>query len=121
MQILCPISLGEFWDKLTVVEIKRERVEDPEKRENIAREYSAMSLVAEGLSIPSHIDELRRVNKQIWDVENKLRQCLRDAEPESDFASAARQTVSLNDIRALLKKQIDLEGGSDLIWEKEHV
>jgi len=121
MSVMCPISLGEFWDKYTISEVKFERVKDRERIANVGREYGVMRAVSQKLPVCKHVRKLKTLNTAIWKVENQIRRCVRKDNYGKDYIESTSMTVQLNDERARLKKQIDIEGGSELVWEKEHV
>lgn len=120
MNVACPISFGEFIDKYTIVLIKLEKVKDESKLENIRREFLAINTVYEKLPPCQHLVAMKFLNNQIWDVENIIRKYATDNYIGAEFIAGAKKTIILNDERAQLKKKIDLEYGSELIWEKEH-
>ena len=120
-----PISVGELFDKITILEIKEARIADAVKQENVTKELAVLSAIAgeslqlsdEGLRI---VDELRRVNGQLWDVEDKIRDCERHKDFGNHFVELARSVYRHNDERALLKKQLNEMTGSDLVEEKSY-
>lgn len=120
-----PISVGEFMDKITILEIKAERIADEIKQANVARELSALlklaeasiDLKAEGLEI---VVELRRINMLLWDVEDSIRECESKQDFGDRFVDLARAVYCYNDQRALLKKKLNRLTGSELIEEKSY-
>lgn len=122
--ILVPISVGELMDKITILEIKSERIRNQGQLENIARELSALRAVRLGGVDRAVLDklgaELKRVNAELWDIEDAIREC----DARDDFGDAfirlARAVYRLNDDRARLKKAINLASGSRLVEEKSY-
>jgi hypothetical protein len=80
-----------------------------------------MRFVAQTLPECKHVKKLKQLNSTIWKVENELRRHINEGNYGRDYVDATRATAKLNDERARLKKQIDIEGESELVWEKEHV
>jgi hypothetical protein len=120
-----PISIGELLDKITILEIKQQRISDPAKRVNIDRELSALQGVwaASGLSesaIRSERDDLKAVNERLWDIEDAIRFKERDGAFDAEFIALARAVYIENDERAALKKAINLALGSALVEEKSY-
>jgi hypothetical protein len=123
--VLVPISVGELMDKITILEIKSERIEDPLKLENIARELGALRAVGLGDGIDrTTLDrlaaELTRVNARLWEVEDEIRECEALGDFGEKFIALARAVYRLNDERARLKKAINLASGSRLVEEKSY-
>lgn len=124
MKILAPISLGELIDKITILEIKMERVKDSEKRHNIRVEHEELSLIYFPLQ-DRHLDnfhlELREVNEKIWELEDVIRNCIKTSDRGDLYYTAALNIPLLNDQRAAIKKQINEQFGSEIIEEKLYV
>ena len=121
MKILAPISLGELVDKITILEIKMERVKDSEKRHNIRVELQELSLIYTPLQ-DRHLDnfhiELKEVNEKIWELEDIIRNCIRTGDKGDLYYTAALNIPVLNDQRAAIKKQINEQFGSEIVEEK---
>jgi len=122
--ILVPISVGELMDKITILEIKSERIANPSQRENIMRELGALRAVGLGDVDRAMLErlaaELRRVNARLWDVEDAIRECDARGDFGNEFIELARTVYRLNDERARIKKAINLASGSRLIEEKSY-
>ena len=122
--ILVPISVGELMDKITILEIKSERIKNQGQLENIARELSALRAVRLGGVDRAVLDklgaELKRVNAELWDIEDAIRECDACGDFGNAFIRLARAVYRLNDDRARLKKAINLASGSRLIEEKSY-
>ena len=125
IQISIPISVGELLDKLTILEIKSERITNPAKLANIERELkllnqSWMQSELSDCDIGPVIQELKRVNEKLWAIEDEIR--LKELANTYDerFIELARSVYVENDRRASLKKQINEITGSVLIEEKEY-
>jgi hypothetical protein len=120
MALIVPVSLGELIDKITILEIKSERITSLEALQNINRELGALRRVPTRTIDPKLIDELKEVNEQIWDIEDEIRQCERDKDFGSSFVAAARAVYMTNDKRAAIKKKINLKYNSELKEEKSY-
>lgn len=122
--ILVPISVGELMDKITILEIKSERIKNQGQLENIARELSALRAVRLGGVDRAVLDklgaELKRVNAELWDIEDAIRECDARGDFGDAFIRLARAVYRHNDDRARLKKAINLASGSRLIEEKSY-
>jgi len=122
--ILVPISVGELMDKLTILEIKSERINNPSQLKNIVHELEALRAVPLGDIDCTMLDklkaELKRVNARLWDVEDAIRYCDARGDFGGSFIELARAVYRLNDERARLKKAINLASGSRLFEEKSY-
>jgi len=123
--ILTPISPGELLDKLTILQIKAENICDAGKLANVTTERTVLQSVVDA-HIP-RTDELNAltaallaVNKELWAIEDAIRDCERAGDFGAKFIRLARAVYVTNDKRAALKKQINLAMGSDLIEEKSY-
>ena len=122
---LIPVSWGEVFDKLSILDIKREKLADPTQRANVEREYAliqpALAPVNQGDGqLQYFVNQLRDVNAKLWDIENGKRQCEKDQRFDALFIQLARQVYLLNDLRAALKKAINAHLGSEIVEEKCH-
>jgi len=127
MIVQAPISLGELIDKMTILEIKKEKIDDAEKLKNINQEYDALSGVAQASidsdkmrKIEDHRARLRNVNLDLWQTEDEIRVRERDQDFGEAFVALARNVYRQNDARHRLKREIDEMLGSDLVEEKQH-
>jgi hypothetical protein len=120
--ILVPISVGELMDKITILEIKFERIKNPSQLENIARELSALRAVRVGeiAKLDTLSADLKRVNAKLWDVEDDIRECEARGDFGDAFIELARAVYRLNDDRARIKKAINVASGSRLQEEKSY-
>jgi hypothetical protein len=124
MKILAPISLGELVDKITILQIKMDRVKDAEKRHNIRVELDELNLIYFPLQ-DRHLDnyhiELKEVNEKIWELEDIIRNCIKTGDRGDLYYTAALNIPMTNDKRAEIKKQINEQFGSEIIEEKLYV
>lgn len=121
-----PVSAGELLDKLTILELKDQRLTEPLALENVRRELTLLRCEAarEGLlddpNVAALTDQLRRVNGTLWQIEAGLRSCERTGEFGEPFVLLARSVYRYNDQRAALKRQLNLLLGSILCEEKSY-
>jgi hypothetical protein len=117
------VSYGELFDKISILEIKRSNVVNPDQRVNIENELEVLNR-ARATAIPDHVDVndlmtgLSDVNARLWDVEDELRDCERRNEFGATFVELARSVYRLNDRRADLKRELNQRLGSELTEEK---
>ena len=125
MSLLAPVSVGEFLDKLSILEIKSDRIKDPQKLDNIARELLQLqgswqcSDYADANLEPEY-SQLKAINERLWVIEDDIRELERARRFDADFIALARAVYVSNDERASLKKALNLKLGSDLIEEKSY-
>ena len=118
------VSHGEIVDKLTILQIKKENITDPNKLDNIIKEYEYLLSVVENdlgisTSSPEYL-ELLSVNKDLWVIEDDIRDKERQKEFDEDFVSLARSVYYTNDVRAKIKKEINLKHSSGFVEEKSY-
>jgi len=116
------ISNGEIIDKLTIIQIKLERIRDEAKLINLKREYDELIKVTSGIldiSDPLYI-ALYKVNCELWDIEDHIRDLERKKDFGDDFISTARSVYFRNDKRAEIKREINVKTSSGLIEEKSY-
>ena len=125
MAINIPVSWGELVDKITILEIKLDRIHDDTKRQNISRELQALqSVFDQGCEHPQKIIQikakLRAVNEQLWDIEDDIRKCEKEKDFSQRFTDLARSVYMTNDRRADLKCEINTILQSELFEEKSY-
>ena len=127
MSLLIPASVGELIDKITILEIKQQRISDAAKQHNIARELVALMQVVDQqqLGYPAGPlaelgRELSAVNQQLWGIEDDIRECERQADFGPRFIELARAVYHRNDERAAIKRRINEQCGSELVEEKSY-
>ena len=125
MSINTEISVGEFLDKLTILEIKKSRITDPQKLQNILEELEALRSRWDGsdyanADIAKEMLLLRQVNERLWDIEDRIRDKEAKGEFDEDFVELARSVYLQNDERAAIKKDINEKLGSRLVEEKSY-
>ena len=123
--ISIPVSYGELIDKITILEIKADRISDPEKHRNVTRELQLLrkhrdDQIPASADLEGLVQELRTVNEALWVVEDDLR-ALEEAQEFSDrFVQKARSVYQINDRRARIKMDINLLLKSELLEEKSY-
>jgi Family of unknown function (DUF6165) len=120
-----PVSFGEVVDKITILEIKSERIEDPEKTVNIRNELELLEAawreaVRDMADVSNGRSRLKAVNEELWDIEDKIRLKEKASSFDDEFIQLARSVYFTNDRRADIKKEINLALGSELIEEKSY-
>jgi hypothetical protein len=116
------VSNGEIIDKLTIIQIKLERIKDKAKLENLNKEYDELISVTSAIISTSDplYKSLYNVNSELWDIEDKIRDLERKKDFGEDFISVARSVYYKNDRRAELKREINIKTSSGLIEEKSY-
>jgi len=120
--MLIEVSNGEIVDKLTILKIKKNNILDEEKLVNINKEYNYLyNIVFNDLKISEEdYYELLLINKQLWDIEDKIRDKERNKEFDLYFIELARLVYITNDKRSELKKLINLKTKSTFVEEKSY-
>lgn len=118
------VSIGEIVDKLSILKIKTENITDKVKLYNVVKEYNyLLGVVENDLNISTESDlykELLSINKELWVIEDDIRNKERDKSFDDEFISLARSVYFTNDKRADVKKRINIEYGSDFVEEKSY-
>jgi hypothetical protein len=116
------VSNGEIIDKLTILQIKLERIKDEAKLKNLRKEYDELIQVTS--SILSTTDplylSLYAINCELWDIEDLIRDLERKKDFGSDFIETARSVYFKNDRRSVIKRDINLKTSSGFIEEKSY-
>ena len=126
MKILAEISVGELFDKITILNIKTKKIHDSEKLNNIKKElgflnHQALSINVKDQALLNHnIEKLQLINEELWDIENNKRECEANKDFGEKFIELSRDVHFKNDIRAKIKKEINLLTDSSVIEEKEY-
>lgn len=121
MKIQTPTSLGELYDKLSILEIKMSNIKDEEKLTNISYELEKLQDIVKDHPIAETLyRELKFVNEQLWKIEDDIRECERQKDFSDKFIQLARDVYITNDERCDIKKKINIEYGSDLVEEKSY-
>lgn len=116
------VSNGEIADRLTITELKLERITDPEKLRNLKKEHLILEEALASFMIksdPLYLD-LYRVNAELWDIEDHIRDLERKKDFGPAFIETARAVYFKNDLRSEIKRQINISTGSGLVEEKSY-
>ncbi|HLO78834.1 MAG TPA: DUF6165 family protein [Magnetospirillum sp.] len=125
MSVLVPVSWGEVIDKITILEIKAERLTDAAKLANVTTELNELVAVRER-EFPGHqalatlAGELKAINEKLWVIEDDIRDCERAKDFGPRFIELARAVYFTNDERAQAKRKINDLLGSALVEEKSY-
>ena len=123
--ISAPVSYGELIDKLTILEIKSERISDAAKLANVRDELQILNELWNAdahsrIDISTERAELKRINEALWEIEDAIRLQERDQAFDARFIELARAVYHTNDKRAAVKRAINLKLGSRLVEEKSY-
>jgi len=120
--ILVPISLGELLDKITILELKNEFLQD-QAQGHARQELLALNAVFDGLQLsiePALFEQLKAINRSLWELEDEIRSLEKLQSFAARFVQVARSIYCQNDQRAALKRVINTRYGSALIEEKSY-
>ncbi|MDH3979607.1 MAG: DUF6165 family protein [Gammaproteobacteria bacterium] len=125
MAVTVPVSWGELLDKVTILQIKAERIVDADKLANVNRELAELTAVIErngplSSGVQALMDELREANTALWDIEDNIRTCEREKRFDEEFIRLARSVYYTNDRRAELKRKLNQLLDSALVEEKSY-
>lgn len=120
-----PVSYGELIDKLTILEIKAERMRDPAKLANVRDELELLGATwanapASATTIVAERAELKRINESLWEIEDEIRLNEKTRTFDARFIELARAVYVTNDRRAAVKRAINEKLGSRLVEEKSY-
>ena len=127
MNINIPISYGELMDKLTILEIKQQKIVNQDKLKNINNEYLELDEVAKYLKnidmtgYENFYKKLFEVNLGLWEIEDKIRILEKDKNFDNEFIELARKVYFTNDKRFEIKSEINKHFGSEFFEEKQYV
>jgi len=123
--IQVPISPGELLDKITILQIKAERIKDPAKVKNVKTELDLLlktweKSVTSDAEIVALTHELISINKKLWTIEDDIRDEERNKQFGKRFIELARSVYVINDDRANAKKKVNLHLNSNIVEEKSY-
>lgn len=126
MKILVEISVGDLFDKITILNIKLKKMTDNEKLINISKELEVLNAESKKVSVLDQkilfdlTSKLQNINEELWDIENLKRECEAKKDFGELFIKLSRDVHFKNDIRAEIKKEINLLSNSNIVEEKEY-
>lgn len=124
-RLLIPVSVGELYDKFTILSIKHEKITDPAKRAMVEKEMRYLQDVMMDITTfpPSEIrltERLRTVNAELWDIEDRIRGKERARQFDYEFIKLARSVYKKNDERSAIKNEINTVFNSELMDIKSY-
>ena len=126
MKILAEISVGELFDKITILNIKTKKISDNDKLRNIHTELKTLNdqskkiTVSDAQALNDLVLKLQEINEDLWDIENFKRECEAKKDFGESFIKLSRDVHFKNDKRAIIKKEINLLSNSQIVEEKEY-
>ena len=119
------VSFGELLDKVTILEIKRTKIQEPEKLNNVEKEWEyLLSKIPQEMKddkqFATFVSKLYHVNLELWDIEDGKRNHERNKDFNDDFIQLARQVYIKNDLRAQIKREINIHFKSTFVEEKSY-
>ena len=124
-KIIVEVSIGELLDKISILEIKQEKIKNPEKLKFINNEHSILKKQLENnvktdQKINELFEALKLINSKLWDIEDNKRQCEKEKDFGEKFIKLSRDVHFLNDDRAKIKLEINNHSGSSIKEIKEY-
>jgi hypothetical protein len=126
MKILAEISVGELFDKITILNIKTKKISDNDKLRNIQTELKTLNdqskkiTISDTQALNDLVLKLQQINEDLWDIENFKRECEAKKDFGESFIKLSRDVHFKNDKRAIIKKEINLLSNSQIVEEKEY-
>ncbi len=119
------LSPGELFDKISILQIKKERISDATKLANVNIELNELNKIAEEYinasdTLSNLCNQLKIINEKLWVIEDDIRDCERNSDFSESFIELARSVYFTNDKRAAIKKEINIFLGSLLVEEKSY-
>ena len=122
---LIPISFGELFDKITILQLKIENIQDKNALKNVKNEHDELFEIynnnfLENRNAKSLLVDLKNINKRLWNIEDDIREKERHKIFDEEFIELARNVYITNDERARIKRKINETFGSEFIEEKSY-
>ena len=122
---LIPISWGELFDKITILQIKKENFQEKNALKNVKVEHDQLNKIynsnfLEDENAKRFITSLKQINKKLWDIEDKIRDKEKNKKFDKQFIELARNVYFTNDERSRIKRNINQTFGSQIIEEKSY-
>ena len=123
-KILAEISIGELLDKISILEIKKKKINNKNKLNFISKELSSLKKKKQRLKLKKDINnlynQLKNINLMLWNIENKIRMHEKSNKFDKNFISLARKVYKTNDKRSLIKLKINNFMGSNIVEMKSY-
>ncbi len=125
MKISVPVSVGELFDKISILEIKQIKIKDKKSRQIIKYELNSLKSIVKknklmNKRIKKSYESLKNINTKLWRIEDQKRECERQGKFDKKFIKLARNVYIFNDRRAKIKSEIDIISGSKIKEIKSH-
>ena len=122
---LVPISCGELFDKITILQIKLEKLTSKNALNNVGREFKQLQSILikyfpNSIEAKQLEEELKQINQQLWDIEDNIRDKERNSSFDDEFIQLARSVYIINDERSRIKRKINDIFGSEFVEEKSY-
>ena len=120
-----PISWGELFDKITILQIKLEKLTSKNALNNVGREFKQLHSILikyfpNSIEAKQLEEELKQINQQLWDIEDNIRDKERNRSFDDEFIQLARSVYIINDERSRIKRKINVIFGSEFVEEKSY-
>ena len=124
-KIIVEVSIGELLDKISILEIKKEKIKDPEKLKFVSNEHSILKdqlekNIKSDKKLEELFQELKDINAKLWVIEDDKRECEKNKDFGDKFVKLSRDVHFLNDDRAKIKLEINNHTGSSIKEIKEY-
>lgn len=117
-------SNGDILDKFSILSIKKRKIKNKKQLKNINKEYKELKQIKQKICSTAIITKLYKqlikINNTIWNIEDKIRLCEKNKKFDQTFINLARSVYVNNDIRAMIKKEINIKSSSHFIEEKSY-
>ena len=122
MMVSIEVSVGELFDKITILKIKQKKLTNQDQLANVNKEleYLEDKAFTNDPEVNILVEQLQEINEQLWDIENGKRKCEADKSFGSKFVELARNVYIKNDDRATIKKLINVITKSNIVEEKDY-
>ncbi len=125
MLINVPVSIGELFDKISILDIKTKKIKNKDDLKFIKYELSKLKKIAKAKGLTSAKIKrkyllLKSINEKLWNIENRKRRCEKQKKFDKNFIDLARKVYIFNDKRAQIKKDINYLSGSSIVEIKLH-
>jgi hypothetical protein len=123
LSIFIPVSVGEIFDKISILELKSKNIDDPIKKSNVEFELSALENVCSEHRLDLNhplMNELRHINRELWNIEDDIRVAEKHQTFDDNFVNLARRVYQTNDQRFVIKSKINNVFDSGVKEEKSY-